>query len=297
MKRSLRITAIILGVLVALIIVVVGAFIFIFRQSMFVEKHTPEEIASLLTPHFQIKTPQGKGPFPTVICVPGPMGIYNKDGGKYKFQSDWADYLVTIGYATIFVDSYTGRAFTADDIKLIETFRKFPPSENAGDILVALSEARKLPFVDSDRIALFSWGLGATAIMDLLAMDPPSSLPLNLKHAPDQPLAGLKACIFLSPGCQFSALTRKGSIPNTEILMLLGEQDPFTKACLDTAAILRNNKCPVRTYVYPSAGHVFEMPIEDAKYFSSDTPIYNPDVVADAQERIREFLEEVFNAG
>jgi dienelactone hydrolase len=295
MKRSLRITAIILGVLVALIIVAISAFIFIFRQSMFVEKHTPEEIASLLTPHFQIKTPNGNGPFPTIICVPGPMGIFNTNGGKYKFQSDWADYLVEIGYATIFVDSYTGRAFTADDIKLIATLRKFPPSENAGDILVALSEARKLPFVDSDKLALFSWGLGATAIMDLLAMDSPHSLPKNLKHAPDQPMAGLKAVIFLSPGCQFSALTHKGSIPKTEFLMLLGGQDPFTKACLDTASILKNSKCPVTTQVYPSVGHVFELPIEDAKYFSSDTPIQNPDVVADAQKRIREFLAEAFN--
>jgi hypothetical protein len=138
MKRFLLITAI---VLIALIIIV-SFLAYGYLQGWHITKHKPEELASLLKPYFQIKTPEGKGPFPTIIG-------FHAAGGIRKGNDDWVDYLVGLGYATILVDSFASRGFAQDRIQ--RGIYKISAPERAGDALVALDEARKLPFVEVRR--------------------------------------------------------------------------------------------------------------------------------------------------
>jgi dienelactone hydrolase len=289
MKRYLRITLI---TLIALALTI-SALIFGFLQGWHIKKQTPEEIASLLKPYFRIRTPEGKGPFPTLLCIPGA-------GGEVEGISDWDDYLVGLGYATILVDSYTGRGFTKDDITKVRRGSKFLGSEHAGDVLVALNEARKLPFVDNAELALLGWSHGAWAVMDLLAMDPPQKLPTNLKRSPDRPLEGVKAAILFYPYCGFAARSRgRGWSQNIQVLMLMGGKDPGTEACLETLSILKSKGRPVRGHVYPFVGHgfagAFDTPDEVFKQLNlSKTEAVS--AASDAREKIKQLLAEVFSA-
>jgi dienelactone hydrolase len=288
MKRYLRTVAL---VLIALVLVV-AVLTFGFLRGWHIKKHTPEELAPLLKPYFQIKTPEGEGPFPTIIGFHG-------CGGLLKGGSDWADYLVELGYATILVDSFTGRGFTTlDDIKDVCAGRKLWGSERAGDVLVALDEARKLPFVDTDQLALFGWSHGAWTIMDLFAMDPPHELPTNLKRSPDQPLAGVKAAVLCYPYCKFPAKARRrGWTHDIEVLMLMAGKDSMvsTEACLEIVSVLEKSGRPIRTHVYPSIDHAFDMRDEDLKKLQLPF-VHNPEATRDARKRVKRFLAEVFCA-
>ena len=77
MKRLLKIV----GIVLVSIILVLLLFIYVyFREAIHIEKYTPEELASLLTPYFQINKPPGDGPFPAVIRFPGSGGVFLPNG-------------------------------------------------------------------------------------------------------------------------------------------------------------------------------------------------------------------------
>ena len=288
MKKYLRTAALVLLALILIALVLSYGFI----RGWHIKKHTPEELAQLLKPYFQIKTPEGKGPFPTIIGFHG-------CGGLRKGVSDWADYLVGLGYAIILVDSFTGRGFiTLDDIQDVCAGRKLWGSERAGDVIVALDEARKLPFVDTERLALFGWSHGAWTIMDLFVMDPPHELPTNLKRSPDQPLAGVKAAVLFYPYCGFPAKSRgQGWTHDIEVLMLMAGKDSIvsTEACLKIVSILEKSGRPIRTHVYPSIDHAFDMRDEDFKELQLSLS-HHPETTSDARKRVKRFLAEVFRA-
>jgi dienelactone hydrolase len=262
-------------------------------QGWHIKKHTPDQLASLLTPYFRIKTPPGKGPFPTVICIHGSSGLLNPDGRMWKCLNDWTEYLAGLGYATICVDSYTGRSINP----MSDLQNKMFVGQQPGDVLVALSEARKLSFVDRENFALIGWSMGAWSIMDIFAMNPPQEIPVNLKNAPDHPLAGLKAAVLFYPYCDPPAKAKgKGWVQDIPVLMLMGGKDPLTKSCLEIVSILKNRRRPVMAHVYPSAQHVFDGTPEDGKYFPSIPPSHDPEVTADAREKVKEFLSKAFQA-
>jgi dienelactone hydrolase len=201
-----------------------------------------------------------------------------------------------LGYATIFVDSFTGRSIPYTN-NLLKTFMSGYIKQQPGDILVAISEARKLSFVDKEKLALIGSSSGALAIMDTFAMNPPQEIPANLKNVPDNPLAGVKAAILFVPYCDTPAKAKgKGWTQNIPVLMLMGGKDPYTKSCLEIVTILENKRRPIRAHVYPSAQHTFMGTPEDEKYFPSMPPSHNPEATADARRRVKEFLAEVFPA-
>ena len=52
-------------------------------------------------------------------------------------------------------------------------------SERAGDVLVSLADARRMPFVDPANLVLIGSSHGGWAIMDLFALDPPRPAALQ----------------------------------------------------------------------------------------------------------------------
>jgi dienelactone hydrolase len=289
--RYLRIILISVVVLILVAIILVTGLM----QGWQIKRRTPDQLASILTPYFKIKTPPGKGPFPTILCFHGASGLLNPDGRMWKSAVDWTEYLAGLGYATIYVDSYTARSIPSinNNLKLLlyNSIKQQP-----GDVLVAISEARTLSFVDKEQLALMGRSAGALAIMDTFAMNPPQEIPANLTDAPDNPLAGVKAAILFYPYCDTPAKAKgKGWTQNIPVLMLMGGKDPYTKSCLEIVSVLENKRRPVRSHVYPSAGHGFDWTPEDLNYFPSIRPL-DPEATADAREKVKEFLSKVFPA-
>ena len=292
-RRYLRIILISVVVLILIAAILVTGIM----QGWQIKRRTPDQLASLLTPYFKIKTPPGKGPFPTILCFHGATGLINPDGRMWKGAGDFAEYLAGLGYATIYIDSFTGRSIPSirrNDLKLIMLGYI---EQQPGDVLVAISEARKLSFVDKEQLALVGRSSGALAIMDTFAMNPPQEIPANLINAPDNPLAGVKAAILFYPYCGAPAKAKgKGWTQNIPVLMLMGGKDPYTKSCLEIVTILENERRPVRAHVYPSAGHGFDGTPEYLKYFPSIPSPLDPEATADAREKVKEFLSKVFPA-
>ena len=280
MTRGLRITAVVFLSLLAVVVVAAVGFL----HGWHIKKYEPEELTSLLQPFFRIDHPRGAGPFPTVIAFHG-------CGGMDLGAIDWMDYLNSHGYATVLVNSSEPRGLSRDQVC---SGRRLWGSERAGDVLVASFEARKLPFVDENRLVLLGWSHGAWAIMDLLAMNPPTELPTNLRRAPPQVLAGVKGVVLFYPFCDFPAKARKRGWPqDLPVLMLLGEKDPTSASCLRVASVIRERSSSVITHVYPDTEHAFDMREEDLAGTGLQPP---PESMVDAQRRVKEFLAEILNA-
>ena len=130
-------------------------------------------------PYYRVLRPPGEGPFPTAL-------LYSGCDGPQDNLERWAAMLNARGWAAIIVDSHGPRGFSDYEVwRLVCAGQLFMGSERAGDVLVSIDDARRMPFVDPDRMALVGASHGGWAIMDLLALDPPRRLPFNLSALPD----------------------------------------------------------------------------------------------------------------
>ena len=170
------------------------------------------------------------------------------------------------GWAAIIVDSHGPRGFSDYEVwRLICAGQMFMGSERAGDVLVSIADARRMPFVDPDRIALIGASHGGWAIMDLLALDPPRRLPFNLAALPDRPrgdpLAGVVGTILLYPYCGTAnrAAPRRLAPADPDALRLQRgrrHRRPRTTACASPSARARG--VPVETLMLSGVTHGFD---------------------------------------
>lgn len=228
-------------------------------QGWSVHRMTPVELAAKLRPYYRTAKPPGPGRFPTALLYSG------CDGPKDNLDR-WSAALNAAGWATIVVDSHGPRGFSDHEIwRLICAGQMFMGSERAGDVLVSIGDARRLPFVDPDRIALIGASHGGWAIMDLLALDPPRRLPFNLAALPDDPggdpLAGVVGTILLYPYCGTANRAARGGwrrpIPT---LFVLSEDDAIAdpEDCLRIAGQLEMRGVPVETLMLSGVTHGFD---------------------------------------
>jgi dienelactone hydrolase len=138
-------------------------------------------------------------------------------------------------------------------------------SERAGDVLVSIADARRLPFVDPDRIALIGASHGGWAIMDLLALDPPRRLPFNLSAAPDDPagdpLAGVVGTILLYPYCgTANRAARQGWRRPIPTLFVLSADDAIAdpEDCTRIAGRIEERAVPVDVLMLSGVTHGFD---------------------------------------
>ncbi|MEL7475204.1 MAG: hypothetical protein AAGJ55_03115, partial [Cyanobacteria bacterium J06555_12] len=124
-------------------LVIAGGTIVGLLRGWHIPKVTPDELEAQLQPDFQIVTPEGEGPFPTVLAFHSCAGIKDRD---------WLEVLVERGYAAILVDSFSSRPELNKDI--VCTGRAFWGAERAGDVWTSIEVARQLPFVDRDHLFL-----------------------------------------------------------------------------------------------------------------------------------------------
>jgi dienelactone hydrolase len=173
------------------------------------------------------------------------------------------------GWATIIVDSHRPRGFGDYELwRLICTGQLFMGSERAGDLLVAIEDARAMPFVDQDRLVLIGSSHGGWSIMELFALDPPARLPFNLTSLPagfaERGFTGIVGSILIYPWCGLANRARAhGWRHDAPALFLLSADDTFAPAedCIEIARTLETNGIPVDTVVFEGVTHGFDQEI------------------------------------
>jgi dienelactone hydrolase len=259
-------------------------------QGWTVPRLEPAPLSAKLSPYYRAMRPAGPGPFPTALLFSGCDGPRDNLG-------TWGAMLNAEGWAAIIVDSHGPRGFSEHEIwRLICAGQLFMGSERAGDILVALEDARRMPFVDPERIVLIGSSHGGWAIMDLLALDPPRRLPTNLAALPagsaDDPLAGVIGAILLYPYCgRANRARRDGWRRPVPTLFLLSADDYVAPSghCVEVAERLVASGLPVETVIFEGVDHGFDQ--EERAPFS--TLRFDAAGTAEALRVGSEFLAEV----
>jgi len=257
--------------------VAIGVAMLGVREGWWVEKLEPAELSALLRPNDGVYLPEGEGPFPTVL-------LFHGCGGVRLSMSEWATAFREAGFAAIVVDSMKGRGLVERDVC---SGRALLGSERAGDVLVSIADARRLPFVDPERIVLAGWSHGGWSIMDLMAMDPPHELPHNLASLPEGGLDGVMGIVLVYPYCGFGARAKGWPRAVPTLFILAGSDSVANPApCLEVAQELDAAGHDVRVKVYPGIDHAFDQ---------HDLPpeshlVYQPEQTRDAREQVLAFL-------
>ena len=250
----------------------------------------PNALSALLAPAYRVMKPAGAGPFPTALLFSG------CDGPRDNVLR-WAERLNREGWAAVVVDSHGPRGLVEHEVwRLVCAGQVLLGSERAGDVLIAVDDARRMPFVDPGRIALIGASHGGWAIMELLAMDPPERLPYNLARlrpdAPADPLAGVVGAILLYPYCGEANLARDGGWRRAlPVLFLLSRDDYVAPSgkCVEIADALKARGLPVETVVLDGVTHGF-----DQAERSGFSPLeFDAAATEAALERGADFLEAV----
>jgi hypothetical protein len=125
-----------LGAVLVGLVVIVGVALFGFVRGWHVDEVTPGELSAMLRPHDEILTPEGKGPFPTVLLFPG-------CSGPLRDYTTYARDFRHLGFASVIVDSNGHRGL--DRTARCQLATTPWPAERAGDVLVSLYDARSPP--------------------------------------------------------------------------------------------------------------------------------------------------------
>ena len=217
--------------------------------------------------------PEGAGPFPAVIGLHGCAGMH--DTTKQKL----ADELVSWGYVVLLVDSFGTRGIEQACMGGSFFARAGQrPSDAYGGLAFLAGQT----FVDPQRVAAVGFSQGGWAA--LWVTEPksfePFILPSNVRF---------RAAVAFYPPCALA-----GPRPGIPTMILIGALDDWTPAadCSHKVASWGTEGAPIEHVVYPTAHHSF--------YYSHLQPgmtmfghwlEYNGDAVADANRRMRQFLE------
>jgi dienelactone hydrolase len=224
-----------------------------------VPKLEPEALSAKLRPYYRLIHPPGDGPFPTALLFSG------CDGPKDNLER-WGHMLTEHGWAAMIVDSHGPRGFSEHEIwRLICAGQLFMGPERAGDVLVAIDDARHMRFVDPERMVLIGSSHGAWAVMELLALDPPAALPFNLarlpRDAPPDPLAGVAGVVLLYPYCgKANHAWPDGWRRPMPALFLLSADDFVAPSgnCIEIADSLKLRDLPVEVVTFEGVTHGFD---------------------------------------
>ncbi|HET9068690.1 MAG TPA: dienelactone hydrolase family protein [Amaricoccus sp.] len=251
--------ALLAGALVAAGALAVGGNVLSHYRGWTVERLEPDALSELLAPAYRVMKPEGAGPFPTAL-------LFSGCDGPRDSMLRWAERLNREGWAAIVVDSHGPRGLVGHEVwRLVCAGQILLGSERAGDVLIAVDDARRMPFVDRERIALVGASHGGWAIMDLLAMNPPERLPYNLARlradAPADPLAGVAAVVLLYPYCGEANLARGGGWKRAVPTLFLLSGDDYVAPsgrCIEITDELEAHGLPVETMVLEGVTHGFD---------------------------------------
>jgi len=187
-----------------------------------------------LTALYDLQKPEGKGPFPAVVAVPGCSGFHTASGEPVynKILSDLRD----AGFVTIRVD-YLG----ARDLR--SCFPDVSKDEVVGDIFLALKYLLGTGFVKTSSINVLGWSYGGGSAL------------LALSKLADQSEIKIGAVAAYYPHCS-GVEQWDAEIP---ILVLFGGDDTVAPpaVCKDLFSEALSKYITVEEY--PGAFHAFDL--------------------------------------
>lgn len=222
--------------------------------------------------------PEGAGPFPTVVYMP-PCGGPNYPP-EFKAEKLVIDSILPKGIAVFIVDTHTPRSEDSNCDKLLtvreDVQRKDPAvlqliKQGGEDAVAALKVVKGMPDVDPDKVFLMGFSSGATAVLNAVDPNSPSS------HDPQ--IAG---AVVYYPLCYDKVET---SVPT---LILIGERDDWTGPVAACQAL--NGKGNFEVVVYPGATHSFSMPIDEPVDYAGHHMAYDEATTIQAAERVEAFI-------
>ena len=223
----------------------------------------------LLSKYYRLEKPDGAGPYPAVIMVPGCSG-FDADFTKAHFD-DVQTQLVKLGFVTLRVNFLAAR-------NVPSCFPYVPVEDTAGDIFIAAEYLQQQPFVKKGAINIISWSYGAAAALRALG------------RSESRNAAQVDAVVAYFPHCQSAAIW-DSDVP---VLVLGGALDnvaPLTacKSIFDN--LPKRDKLIVR--VYENAHHSFDNPTIPAEMqYRFGTLGYNETAAKSAWKDVINFLKK-----
>jgi dienelactone hydrolase len=222
----------------------------------------------LLSNHYAIERPDGTGPFPTVMMVPGCSG-FHADFQK-KYYDSVQKRLVELGFVTLRVNSLAARNAT--------NCRGIRPSTGANDIYIASEYLMQQPFVKKGAINIIGWSWGGAAALSALS------------PAESQELLPVEAVVAYYPACNW-VQEWDSEVP---VLVLGGSLDnvaPFSRCETLFNSLPKRNKLTVK--IYDGVHHAFDnfqLPAE--KQYRYGTLGYNESAAKSAWKEVTNFLHK-----
>jgi dienelactone hydrolase len=225
------------------------------RRPWFLAPQAREGRARLLAPGLELVTPPGRGPWPTVLLIPGCGGVHG-DKGPNPIMDEYARSATEAGWAGAILDSYSPRDWEAAWARrrvcnglALQGFRR------AADVLAGLDLLRADPRVDHRRLRIASWSHGGWAVGDLVTLPDPGDGSLSAT------LADVEAIWFTYPWCKFPsqgprrAWTWKGAV-----FFLFVEHDTVQDAqgCRGMVDQARKAGSTVETVMFTGVTHAFD---------------------------------------
>jgi dienelactone hydrolase len=238
------------------------------HRGMMAGQRTPAELSALLSPAYRVAMPDGAGPHPVALLFSG------CDGPKDNLDR-LSEALVAEGWGAVIVDSHGPRGMDRAEVwRLVCSGVTLPGAERAADVAVAIADARAMPGVDPDRIALVGASHGGWAVLDLFALAKRGEVPWGLTEWPggsaEAALAGISAAVLYYPYCGIGTVVgREGWAVDIPVLMLLVEGDSIADetTCAVIAARMAEAGRPVEMQVIPGVTHGFDQ--EEKALFST----------------------------
>jgi len=225
--------------------------------------------AKALSEHYCLKKPNGGGPFPVVIMVPGCGGFDTKN--RKEHYDGVQSRLVELGFATLRVNSLAAR--NATNCRQAMLF----PSEGTGDIYIAVEYLMQQPFVKKEAINIIGWSWGGAAT--LLALNPPQG----------QTSIPLAAVVTYYPACKWAGKW-DSDVPVLVLGASLDNIAPFNKC--ETLFNALPNRAKLTVRVYEGAHHAFDNPAFQPEVQSAfGTKGYNETAAKSAWIEATKFLK------
>jgi dienelactone hydrolase len=222
------------------------AFILVF-SSFQVHSQT---LQSKIELNHKIYMPEGSGPFPAIIAIPGCSGVSLKgvetdvgrpgDEGDRLFRrhySKMAEKFQSAGYLVLLIDY-----LTAENVDNTCGWEIHP--KRVGEyIKEAIQFAEQIQNVDTTRISVVGWSHGGEGIFQWLS---------HLEGEPNR----VRSAVAVYPGCSASK-PWKSSLP---VLILIGESDDIALPSICHSLIQSlSDKTNVSVISYQNARHGFDL--------------------------------------
>ncbi|HEX2826909.1 MAG TPA: dienelactone hydrolase family protein [Burkholderiales bacterium] len=229
-------------------------------------------------------------PHAAIVMMHGCGGAYTRSGALNSRHAMWGEYLQSLGYAVLMLDSFTSRGLR-EICTVKNAERTIKEADRVGDAYAAHAYLRERLGIDSKHIGLLGWSHGGGTVLNSISRKPANAAPFA-------------AAVAFYPGCRTRAKRADTFHPYAPLIVLIGEADDWTpaapcKTLIDTVSARGE---PASIVVYPGAYHDFDNPTIKARVRTEVpngarpgegvTIAPDPKAREDAKVRVKAFFEK-----